>query len=103
MKNSWGAGWGESGYFKIAYSELGTVVNFGDYTIRYTGSACSYSRFPEQSVPEPAGRFRQRDRHDAERLRLDGRKQRRLDHGHLGSERDGERDGELFSSAEHGR
>ena len=59
--------------------------------------------FPEQSVPEPAGRFRQCYRHDAERLCLDGRKQRRMDHGYLGGERDGERDGELFSNAEHGR
>jgi C1A family cysteine protease len=46
VKNSWGPGWGEAGYFKIAYSELGTVVNFGDYTIAYTGTACTYSISP---------------------------------------------------------
>jgi C1A family cysteine protease len=56
VKNSWGGGWGESGYFKIAYSELGTVVNFGQYTIRYTGSACSYLVTPgSQSLGQPAG------------------------------------------------
>ena len=34
-KNSWGTWWGDSGYFKIAYSQINSVVNFGDYTIAY--------------------------------------------------------------------
>ena len=34
-KNSWGTWWGESGYFKIAYSQVNSDVNFGDYTIAY--------------------------------------------------------------------
>ena len=45
VKNSWGTGWGESGYFKIGYSELNSVVNFGDWTISYASAAptCTYS------------------------------------------------------------
>ena len=38
LKNSWDTGWGEGGYFRIAYSEMNSVVNFGLSTIAYRES-----------------------------------------------------------------
>ncbi len=35
VKNSWDTGWGEGGFFRIAYSELNSSVSFGLSTIAY--------------------------------------------------------------------
>jgi C1A family cysteine protease len=37
VKNSWGSGWGEAGYFMIAYNELAGQSRFGYSTMVYDG------------------------------------------------------------------
>jgi C1A family cysteine protease len=36
VKNSWGTGWGNAGFFSIGYSQLGSPVYFGEWTIAYS-------------------------------------------------------------------
>lgn len=62
VKNSWGAGWGKSGYFLIAYSQLNSAVNFGQYTIADEGyspvgppPACTFSLSPTSKTIQSTG------------------------------------------------
>jgi len=56
-KNSWGTGWGEGGFFNIAYSQISYPVEFGYWTIAYKQeSSCTYSISPtNQSFPAAGG------------------------------------------------
>jgi C1A family cysteine protease len=66
VKNSWGSGWGEAGYFMIAYSEVGGTSRFGYSTMVYDGFGdnpppdpqpvpCTYSISPTGATFKPTG------------------------------------------------
>jgi len=56
VKNSWGTGWGGGGFFYIDYSQINSVVQFGDYTIAYNQQApCTYSISPTSQTFSASG------------------------------------------------
>jgi hypothetical protein len=83
------------------YSWANGGTRFDDVVVTAAGGGRVYvCDQPDERLGGRSRRFGQRERYGRRAVQLDGGEQRRVDHGDLGGERDGQRDGGLFGGSQ---